>query len=411
MNKLVALHQKNGAILGLRNGVKIPMGYGDEKEIHHAVRKNILLSDYSHFGIAQISGDSAYELLNIIVAGDVSSIRDEQAMYTVILDENGNVVTDLYILCDDERFVLISEWMRGEALCELLRNAWQGREDEISDVEEISALDDQYGILHFEGPYCWELLTEMYGMDVVGLPFLEHMHIDDGILLRSGKHGEFSYKLIAEPDTLADVWERAVEAGEKFDLRVAGLDYQTQVRLENPCWEPEMYSEFTQCPIELQMQWAVRYDKAEFIGQQALTQRLEHGVSQRVVGLYLAEQPEHLLQRGDKIIFNGQEIGAVITAGYSEEVGAYLGRLVLQNSYAYSDIDCYQVRTATGITNVVTAAVPFARNFSFLVNPTEHSYVDTTRPKHLLEQLEWQQRKEEAQAKKAAEESNKDSDK
>ena len=35
---------------------------------------------------------------------------------------------------------------------------------------------------------------------------------------------------------------------------------------------------------------------------------------------------------------------------------------------------------------ISTAAIPFLQNFSFLVNPAEHSYVDPSRPKSLLEQ-------------------------
>lgn len=148
------------------------------------------MSDYSHFGIAAINGDSAWSLLNQLVSGDVSSIRDEQAMYSLILDEAGNIITDLYIACDDERFLLLSEWVSGETLCEMLRAKLAGNEDEFEEIDSIESLTPEWGMLHFEGPYAWELLAEVYGMDVIGLPYQEHMHVeDDLILLRSGKHG------------------------------------------------------------------------------------------------------------------------------------------------------------------------------------------------------------------------------
>lgn len=403
--KLSDIHQQNGAIMGERNGVAVPLRYFDAAAEHQALRKNILLVDYSHFGIASVSGDSAWALLNQVVSGDVSSIRDEQAMYSLILDRDGMIVSDLYIACDDERFLLISEWMTGEALCQLLRDRLAGNEEEFDEIETIESLTPDWGTLHLEGPYAWELLAELYGMDVIGLPFQEHMHVDELILLRSGKHGEFSYKLMGPRDELADVWRQLQEAGEKFDLRTGGLDYQRLARLENPCWEPGLFNDYSRCPIELQMQWTVRYDKDQFTGQEAIGERVEQGVAQRAVGMTIAGRSEPMPQRGDKVLLNGECIGEVIVCDYSTDLEASLGRLMLRNAWAWADIDCYQVQCGDALVTVNTAAVPFARNYSFLINPSEHSYVDSTRPRDLLQQFEWQRIKEEQEAaEKAAQE-------
>ncbi|MDH2371877.1 aminomethyltransferase family protein [Providencia rettgeri] len=405
MSKLIEIHQQQGAVMGERNGIMIPMSYSDAKAEHTAVRKNILLSDYSHFGIASISGESAWSLLNALVSGDVSSIRDEQAMYSFILDEDGKIITDLYIACDDERFLLISEWVTGEVLCEMLRTMLKGNEEEFEYIDAIETLTPEWGILHVEGPYAWELLAELYGMDVIGLPFQEHMRVDDLILLRSGKHGEYSYKLLGTRDELADVWGQLLEAGEKYDLRTGGLNYQHLVRLENPCWEPQIFDDYSRCPIELQMQWVVRYDKENFIGLEAVRARVEKSVTQRVVGMMIPGSPEHSPERGDKLTLDGQEIGEVITYGYSEDLEAGLGRVIIKSPLAWADIEAYKIQTASGPVSVKTSAVPFARNYSFLVNPSEHSYVDASRPRDLLQQMEWQKAKDEkeAEAKEKAE--------
>ncbi|CAM4209340.1 aminomethyltransferase family protein [Serratia silvae] len=404
MSRLTEIHQQHGAVMGERNGVAIPASYCTADEEHQAVRKNILLSDYSHFGIAAISGESAWSLLNQLVSGDVSSIRDEQAMYSLLLDEQGHIITDLYIACDDERFLLLSEWVSGETLCEMLRAKLAGNEEEFEDIESIESLTPEWGMLHFEGPYAWELLAEVYGMDVIGLPFQEHMHVeDDLILLRSGKHGEYSYKLMGPQELLADVWKQMLAAGEKYDMRAGGLNYQRMARLENPCWEPDVFNAYTSCPIALQMQWAVRYDKDGFTGQESLSGRVEQGASHRVVGMTIAGKPQAVPQRGDKVMFEGNCIGEVIVCDYSADLEACLGRLFLTDAWAWADIDAYQVVTASGPVAVMTSAVPFARNYSFLINPSEHSYVDSTRPRDLLQQFEWQKQKEEqAQAEKDA---------
>ncbi|WP_193323289.1 aminomethyltransferase family protein [Erwinia endophytica] len=407
MNHLTELHHQNGVRMTERNGKTVPARYNSPEQEHLAVRRHILLSDYSHFGQAKISGESAWELLNVLVSGDVSSIRDEQAMYTLMLDDDGKIITDLYILCDEEHYLLISEWLSGDELCEKMQAVLISRGDEFDEIDEIVALDD-HGILHIEGPYSWELLVERYGIDVAGLPFQEHMHVADELtLLRSGKHGEYSYKLMGEYAELAEAWPQLVEAGEKFDMRCGGLDYQQQVRLENPCWQPETLSHLSRCPIELQLQWMVRYDKDDFIGLSALKARLEAGPDNRVIGMSIEGQPEWFPQRGEQVWLDGEVVGQVIECGYSADLDKTIGRLFLDTRFAWADLPGFSVRSSGGQEIMLkTAAVPFARNYSFLVNPTEHSYIDTSRPRDLLQQLEWQKAREEEERAAAAATSN-----
>ncbi|WP_053115846.1 aminomethyltransferase family protein [Winslowiella iniecta] len=394
MNKLTALHHANGAVMGLRNQRTIPFHYGQPDAEYQAVRQNILLTDYSHFGIAQVAGEDCWELLNLLVSADVSSIRDEQAIYSLILDEQGYIVTDLYILCDEDRFILLSEWCSGEALCEMINHIWQQHRENLPEIEQVLPLDTTLGMLHFEGPYSWELLGELYGIDVIGLPFLEHMHTDDMLLLRAGKHGEFSYKLIGTFDQLADAWQRAIVAGEKYQLRTGGVDYQRQVRLENPCWQPEVLAPFSRCPVELQMQWMLRYNKGDFVGRDAVLQRLEQGPAQRAIGIIIKGEPLAEQQPNQTIFFDNKPAGSLITAAYCPELEASVGRVMLNSDVAYANINHFILQGEFTARDVTTSAIPFIRNFSFMVNPAEHSFIDPARPKNILEQSQWKQQQE-----------------
>lgn len=379
---LESLQQAAGATFTERNGIRIPLHFGQAAEEHLASRKNILMVDYGHFGIVEVQGDDAYDFLNRVVAGDLSVIRNEQALYSLLLNDKGQIVTDLYLLCDDERFLLISEWTRGDKLAASLQ-ALIGDED-----VQIASQDEQLTTTLFEGPYCWELMAELFGFDVLGLPFMEFMRVDDdAILLRAGKHGEFAFKVLTTKEGAADLWQRASEAGGKFDMKMGGLDFQSKSRLENPCWDPALVGEFSSCPIELQMQWAVRYDKDEFVGRDALLAKLEQGSKQRVVG-FVVKGDGAALNIGDSLFSGDQEIGRVITLGHSVGVDAFIGQALIDSEYAYAGIDQYQIAGSAGRVAISTAAIPFLQNFSFMVNPAEHSYVDASRPKSLVEQLQ-----------------------
>lgn len=423
MSELLAIHQQHHAEMTIRNGISVPLHYGSVEQAYQAVRENILLVDYSHFGIAEVKGESAWELLNQLVSGDVSSIRDEQAMYTLILDEKGEILTDLYVACDDERFLLISEWLTGDKLCALLRDEQTNNADAFPDIEHIASLSPAYGTLHLEGPFCWELLAEIYGMDVIGLPFQEHMRIDeDLILLRTGKHGEFSYKLIGKREQLAQVWETLYSAGQKYDLRAGGLAYQNQVRLENPCFDPHLLASLTRCPIALQMQWAIRYDKPEFRGSKALFAKQQIGIKQKLVG-FTASLPDSDLNLGNKIEagaaikIGNKVIGTVANVGVYSALNQIIGRALIDEEYAYADIEGYELLLSSETINsseivnsnetvnssqtlsIKTSPVPFAKNYSFLINPSEHSYIDETRPRDLIQQAQWQQAQTDASAR------------
>lgn len=403
MNELLTLHLSAKATMGERNNLAIPLTYpSDSHAVYQAVRERILLADYSHFALVAVRGEDAYQLLNYVISANLAAIRDEQAMYTLLLDEQGQIITDAYLLCDDEQYLILTEWLTAEQLINLIQQAQTQLASELTQVELVDLRQQQMGILHLEGPYSWELLAEIYGIDIVGLPFQEHMHFDEVIVFRSGKHGEFSYKIIATFSQLAEIWQQCLTLGAKYQLVVGGLDYQQLVRLENPCWQPSVYQSQLTCPISLQLQWMVGYEKTDFIGKTALEARLADGVTQRVVGIRFAKEAPFAEQVkvNDPLCCQQQQIGQLIHCGYSPIEQAYLGLACLDDAYAYADISDYQIVSSAGELACETRPVPFIRNYSFLVNPVEHSYVDPQRPKNLLEQLAQQQasQQEEQQA-------------
>jgi len=392
MSRFSDIHASRGAQMTVRNGIEVPLSIAERSSVHEALRKHFIVVDYSHFAIVDVTGESAFEFLDAIVAGDLAAIRDGQALYTFILNENGEIVLDLCLLCDDERYLLLSESASGADLVALL--AAQVGEQAV----EIVDRSDELACLLFEGPYSWEINKELFGMDVIGLPFMEHMRVDGGILFRFGLHGEFSYQLICDQDTAARLLEDKDGLYARYDAVFAGLNFQDLARLENPCWDESRLGTWSKCPIELQMQWMVRYDKDAFIGKEALEAKLEAGPLRRMVGFVAEVESTSGLEAGQAVSVNGVHVGSVATAGYSPERGRIIGQALLEAEYAYADIHGFQI----GNIPVTTSALPFVRNFSFLVNPLEHSYVTPGRHKNMLEQ--WQA----AEAAKVAEKAEKE---
>src|SRR5580692_121500 len=93
---LFELHQKLGAKLVEFGGWEMPVQYTSIMDEHLAVRKAAGLFDISHMGEVTISGEAAADFLNHIFVNDVRKLSPGQGQYTLMCNERGGVIDDLY---------------------------------------------------------------------------------------------------------------------------------------------------------------------------------------------------------------------------------------------------------------------------------------------------------------------------
>lgn len=386
MSSLFDLHLKNNAVMGNYNNRSIPSSYHDILDEYKAVRENALLVDYSHMAIVSVTGEDAWILVNHIASADISIVRDEQGIYSLALNDDGTILGDMYVLCAMDGYYILSENISVERIIEVLKVAAEKYDDlGIQEIPEIKSMeDDNWGAIMLEGPYSWELMSEIYGYDIIGLPYCEYMNTeDDLIIFRCGKHGEFAYQVIGPQSLLVELWGKLQRIGVKYLLKTGGLDYQRIVRVENPGWDKSIYAEYSTNPVELQLQWAIQYDKEDFIGKAAVELMSAQRAARKVVGIVPCVNCASL-SKDDKILVNGQTVGFIINAVYSPAEQSWIALAFINTPYALSDIDGYIIKTAHGDIAAKTKTLPFIYNFSLLVNPTTHSYIDPSKAKSVL---------------------------
>ncbi|MBZ7664096.1 glycine cleavage T C-terminal barrel domain-containing protein [Klebsiella grimontii] len=386
MSSLFDLHLKSNAVMGNYNNRSIPSSYHDILDEYKAVRENALLVDYSHMAIVSVTGYDAWILVNHIASADISIVRDEQGIYSLVLNDDGTILGDMYVLCTMDGYYILSEDISVARIIEVLNIAAAKYDDlGIQEIPEIKSMEeDDWGAIMLEGPYSWELMSEIYGYDIIGLPYCEYMNTDDGLIVfRCGKHGEFAYQVIGPQILLVELWVKLQKLGTKYLLKTGGLDYQRIVRVENPGWDKSIYAEYSTNPVELQLQWAIQYDKEDFNGKAAAELMSAQTTARKVVGIVPCVNCASL-SKGDKILVNGQTVGLVINAVYSPAAQSWIALAFINNPYALSDIDGYTIKTAYGDIAAKTKTLPFIYNFSLLVNPTTHSYIDLSKAKSVL---------------------------
>lgn len=386
MKSLSDIHIKNNAVMGVYNNQCVPSAYHDPIVEYKAVRENSLLVDYSHMSIVSVMGDDAWMLVNNLVSADISIIRDEQGIYSLVLNEDGTVRGDVYVLCTSDGYYIMSEELPAAEIIAGLNQILE-RADEL-DIQETPDIQDMreenWGAIMLEGPYSWEMMSEIHGFDIIGLPYYEYMNTDEGLMIfRCGKHGEFAYTLIGPQEQLVEQWLKLLEIGEKYQLQTGGLDYQKLVRVENPGWNADFYAEYGLNPVELQMQWAVQYDKESFVGKEA-AEALSHSVVQHKIIAMIVEGECAGLEAGDTVLAEGQAVGKVIKTIFSPALQCFIALTLMDNDYAWSDISGYSIQTNSEIVAAKTKSMPFIYNLSMLVNPTEHSFIDDSKSKSAL---------------------------
>ncbi|MFY9993812.1 MAG: aminomethyltransferase family protein [Leclercia sp.] len=386
MTSLSDIHLKNQATMGVYNNRTLPSAYHSPSEEYKAVRENVLLVDYSHMSIVSVMGEDAWALVNYMASADVSIIRDEQGIYSLVLNDDGTVRGDIYALCTPEGYYILSENLSASDITGILQGILEKADElDIQDIPDITAMDDaDWGTIMLEGPYAWELMAEIYGFDVIGLPYYEYMNTDDGLMVfRCGKHGEFAYQMIGPQRALAELWLSLLDIGDKYLLKTGGLDYQQRVRIENPGWDESLYAKYTRNPVELQLQWAIQYDKDDFTGKAAVEQLSAQNAQRKVVGMLPSTEGAGL-SPDDKVRVNNREVGVIIHAVYSPALQREIALALIDSDYALSDIDGFTVHTAQGEVAARTQSVPFIYNLSLSVNPTAHSYVDASKARRTL---------------------------
>src|SRR5262245_37489434 len=93
---LFEAHQRLGGKLIDFGGWEMPVQYTSIVDEHLAVRNAAGLFDISHMGEVTVSGAGAGEFLNHVLTNDIRKLTPGHGQYTLLCNERGGVVDDLY---------------------------------------------------------------------------------------------------------------------------------------------------------------------------------------------------------------------------------------------------------------------------------------------------------------------------
>jgi aminomethyltransferase len=298
---LFETHRQAGAKLVAFGGWEMPVQYGDGIRAEHlAVRNAAGVFDVSHMGEVEVRGADAEAFLQRVYSNDVSKMAIGGAQYSLICDEQGGVLDDVfcYRLAPD-RFLTVTNASNHDADI-----AWMRAHAERFDVE-IGDVQDAYAMLAVQGPVAREIVQA-----VADHPLPARMQAcarviygRRALVCGTGYSGEDGVELLVDPEDAPVLWDEVVRRG----AAPCGLAARDTLRLE-VCFH--LYGNDLSAernPIEAGLGWACAEDTG-FIGSDAVRAARSGGTSELLVPFKLI---------GPGIARHGNPVvgGGVVTSG------------------------------------------------------------------------------------------------
>lgn len=299
---LFAAHQRAGGKLIEFGGWEMPVQYSSIVDEHLAVRRAAGLFDISHMGEVSISGPGALTYLNHLLTNDASRLSVGQGQYTLMCNERGGVIDDLYAYrTGDREFLLVINASRIDADV-----AWM--EQQLSAFPEresvqLRNVSDTLGAVALQGPRARPIIDQVFpgpftgGAKVLRAGELKKNEIAatqlDGRTVYvgcTGYTGEDGFEVIAPAELIEDIWNRLLAAGHAHCLQPAGLGARDTLRTEMgyPLYGHELDENTT--PIEAGVGFFVALDKGPFIGRSVLAEQKAGGPRKRCVAFRMTDR-------------------------------------------------------------------------------------------------------------------------
>lgn len=299
---LYPLHQQLGAKLTPFANWEMPLYYTSIAEEHLAVRTDVGLFDVSHMGELRVSGAESLALLQYLTLNDPAKLRPGRGQYSMLPNDRGGLIDDIYLYRDDEQsFLIVCNAANRKRVLEHLSRHAETRAVQIVDES------DSWDLLALQGPGAALLLGRFLDADLSALKKNHKLTVSFGEHLvdvaRTGYTGEDGFEIFCRPASSPALWQALIASGAK----PCGLGARDTLRLE--AGFPLYGHEFTEAtnPRCSDYAWVVK-DKP-FFGRAAMW---DAPCARRLVGLRLRERG--IARQGYRILKDGAVVGE-ITSG------------------------------------------------------------------------------------------------
>ena len=291
---------------------------------HMAVRNNLGMYDMSSFGKLMVEGRDAETFLNYICGGNMS-VPLGKIVYTQFLNPKGGIEADVTVTRLTETSYLVVT----PAITRLADQTWMRRNKRDFEVV-ITDVTAAEGVLAIMGPNSRQFMESISPNDFSNKtnPFGTAQEIEIGMGLarvhRVSYVGELGWEIYVSTDMAAHVFETIMEYAKESQLKLCGMHMMDSCRIEKGY---RHFGHDITCEdhvLEAGLGFAVKSDKEEFLGRDAVVAKREEGLEMRMAQ-FLLKDAEPLLYHNEPIVRDGEIVGYLSSGNYGHALGGAVG--------------------------------------------------------------------------------------
>jgi glycine cleavage system T protein len=299
--------------------------FENQRDEHLAVRNGVGLFDMSSFGKIRVEGRDAMAFLNRLCANQMD-VAAGRIVYTQMLNHKGGIESDLTVtrLSENAFFLVVPGATLQRDLAWLRKNL---SSDEFVVITDVTAGE---AVLCVMGPKSRELMQKVSPNDFSNAnhPFAKAREIEVGMGIARAHRvtyvGELGWELYVSSDQAAHVFEALEEAGADVGLKLCGLHTLDSCRIEKAFRHFGHDITDEDHVLEAGLGFAVRLNKQDFIGREAVLRKQEAGLKRRMLQFKL-DDAQPLLFHNEAIVRDGKIVSIVTSGNYGHHLGGAIG--------------------------------------------------------------------------------------
>jgi aminomethyltransferase len=343
-------HTAHGGRMVEFGGWDMPIQYTTIIDEHTTVRTAAGLFDISHMGRLSFGGPDALALIQQVYTNNAATMKDGQVRYGLVCNANGGIRDDVLVYRWPYGWAMVVNASNREKIVAWLAEHKAGRNLQIMDQTLDTCM------IAVQGPRALELCRGLTEADAEKLAYYyatpTRYQGNGCVVSRTGYTGEDGIEIMIGKKMAVPLWEELIRRGAK----PCGLGARDTLRLEAamPLYGHELSEEID--PLQAGLSWAVKFDKGDFIGHDALLKRRQDKTLPVRVGLEL--DGKRIAREGASVTAKGQSIGRVSSGTFAPTLNKALAMAYVAPSHsAIGTVLAVDVRGRAEAAKVV--ALPF----------------------------------------------------
>ncbi len=310
-------HVRLGARMVPFADFEMPVQYAGILKEHNAVRHRAGLFDLSHMGQFWLTGEMVASWADSLTINAVGTMKPLQARYNIFCNQAGGSHDDTIFYRLEKGWLLVVNAANADKMWKLLNEQLPA---------DGVALENRHGrraLIAIQGPRSIEMLAPHADVDLASLRYYfcaeGRVNGIPAVIARTGYTGEDGFELFVDGEDASFIWNALLRAHQAQGLEACGLGARDVLRLEAgmPLYGHELTEAIT--PVQAGLNWAVKLDKPEFVGKEALEEQLELDTYSRIVGLVMEGRVP--AREGYPVWFEGSMVGSIRSGSIAPSLG------------------------------------------------------------------------------------------